>query len=648
MVRNSRASSAIAWSDRYLRRVDNGRMSFRISRRGLLRGGAAVVAGGALHRTGFAAAGGAPPLEEVGYGQVTLKSAPHLDQMDNVRSVLMELSDDSLLMPFRKMAGQNAPGEDLGGWYQYLREYDYRHGDAGFAPGATFGQWVSALARMVAVSGDETLRQRVLRLNQLYAQTISREYFAKTRFPAYSFDKLLCGLMDSHRLAGDDDAFEILERTLNAAEPELPGHAVEHDVAWRPGKDPKDISWAWDESYTSSENLYLVSAQMGVAGRRYREMADRYLDDAAYFDPLARGENVMWGRHAYSYVNSLCSAMQAYMVGGSAKHLQAARNGFDLLVAQSFATGGWGPDETLRKPASGEVFASLTETHNTFETPCGAYAHMKLTRYLLRCTREGRYGDSMERMMYNTVLGSLPMHTDGRAFYYSDYYSGSAAKDAGSQAAAVGAVRVYSAHRWPCCAGTLPQVVADYWINGYFREPGAVWVNLYLPSVLRWTEGDAKVEMELEGAYPENGRVRMRLKSSQPVSFALKLRIPAWADGASARVNEKPVEMSTVAGFATIRRKWQTGDVVDLDLPMRLRMEVLDAAHPETVAVMFGPRVLFALAAGPVKVTRTQVFAARQAGGGEWTMDSANGPLRMVPFTSVGENTYSTYIRVSA
>jgi DUF1680 family protein len=623
-------------------------MSFKISRRGLLRGGAAVAAGGALQRTGLTAVGGASPLEEVGYGQVTLKSAAHLDQMDNVRSVLMGLSDDSLLMPFRRMGGKDAPGEDLGGWYGYLPTYDYMHGDAGFAPGHAYGQWVSALSRMVAISGDDALRQRVLRLNQLFAQSISTEYFAKTRFPAYTFDKILCGLMDSHRLAGDSDAFAILARTLDAAEPELPGHAVEHEVAWRSGKDRKDPSWAWDESYTSPENLYLVSAQMDTAGRRYREMADHYLDDATYFDPLARGENVLWGKHAYSYVNSLCSAMQAYMVGGSAKHFQAAQHGFDLLVAQSFATGGWGPNETLRKPESGEVYASLTDTHNTFETPCGAYAHMKLTRYLLRCTREGRYGDSMERVMYNTVLGALPMHPDGRAFYYSDFYSGSAAEDIGSQAAAVGAVKIYSAHRWPCCAGTLPQVVSDYWINGYFREPGAVWVNLYLPSVLRWNEGEAKVEMELEGAYPDNGKIQMRMKSSQPVAFALKLRIPAWSKGATAWVNGRPVELSAVSGFATIRRKWRTGVVVELDLPMQLRMEVLDAAHPETVAVMYGPRVLFALAAGPVKVSSSQVFAARQTGGGEWTMDTAKGPLRMVPFTSVGENTYSTYIRVSA
>ena len=51
---------------------------------------------------------------------------------------------------------------------------------------------------------------------------------------------------------------------------------------------------------------------------------------------------------------------------------------------------------------------SLTDMHKSFETPCGAYAHFKLTRYLLRITRDARYGDGMERVLYNTVLGAKP------------------------------------------------------------------------------------------------------------------------------------------------------------------------------------------------------------------------------------------------
>ena len=92
------------------------------------------------------------PLEEFGYGDVALDSVLHEQQLRETHAVLMELSDDGLLKPFRAMTGRPAPGEDLGGWYRYEPNYDWHTFDAGFAPSATFGQWVSALARAYAIT----------------------------------------------------------------------------------------------------------------------------------------------------------------------------------------------------------------------------------------------------------------------------------------------------------------------------------------------------------------------------------------------------------------------------------------------------------------------------------------------------------------
>src|SRR5207245_255345 len=64
---------------------------------------------------------------------------------------------------------------------------------------------------------------------------------------------------------------------------------------------------------------------------------------------------------------------------------------------------------------------SLTKTHNSFETPCGAYGQFKITRYLMRVTGDSRYGDSMETILYNTILGARPIRPDGISFYYADY-----------------------------------------------------------------------------------------------------------------------------------------------------------------------------------------------------------------------------------
>ena len=554
----------------------------------------------------------------------------------NTHAVLMELSEDSLLKPFRQMCGMPAPGEDLGGWYRYDPNPDFHHGfDAVGAPGCTFGQWVSSLARIYAITGDEKTREKVLRLNRLYAQTISGDLYAKSRFPAYIYDKLLLGLLDSHMYAHDPQAMAILEQTTQAALAHLPGRAIEHDVAWRNDKPADDPTWTWDESYTLPENLFLAYER--GAGRRYYEMGIQYLDNKTWFDPLSRNENVFAGRHAYSYVNSLCSAMKAYMVASSEQHLRAARNAFAMLLEQSYATGGWGPNETLCASGSDELYASLTSTHRSFETPCGSYAQFKLTRYLLCVTRDARYGDSMERVMYNTVLGAKPLQDNGQAFYYSDYN--------------FNAKREYKPAHWPCCSGTLPQVAADYRINIYLRESRALYVNLYVPSTLQWTEDGSNLTLTQEGNYPYDDTVTFRLTSSRPTQLTLQFRIPEWANGATIHVNGKRQQVAAEPGlFASVRREWRTGDCVELVLPLKLRLEPIDARHPETVALLRGPLVLMAVKPeqdGPApNVTRDQLLAAQRVSEREWQVNSSSGPVTLLPFTSLGERAYTTYLNL--
>jgi uncharacterized protein len=608
-------------------------LSRKIARRTFLQSSSLAAAGAVILPPGFSSANETlpiqRPLKEFGYGNVTLTSDLHEKQLHETHAVLMELSEDSLLKPLRQMAGQPAPGLDLGGWYHYDPDYDPNTVTTGFAPGCTFGQWVSALARIYAITGSSATRDKVLRLNRLYAQTISGDFYEKNRFPAYCYDKLVCGLIDSHQFAGDLDAFSILEHTTNTALPFLPGKAVEHGRRWR--QNPA-VGYTWDESYTISENLFL--AYQRGAGDRYRALGSQYLDDE-YYDPLADGRNVLAGRHAYSYVNSLCSAMQAYLTLGSEKHLRAASNAFEMLTAQSFATGGWGPDELLQAPDSEDLAASLTNTHDSFETPCGSYAHFKLTRYLLRVTRNGRYGDSMERVMYNTVLGAKPLLANGSTFYYSDCnFHGR---------------KIYKKDHWPCCSGTLPQVATDYRINTYFYDTDGIYVNLYIPSTLRWTQDGSRISLSLRNEYPYGSEVTFDITVSRTTEFAINLRIPTWATGASIRVNGSTVPMSGVAGqFASLRRPWKNGDRIEMDLPMRLRLEAIDAHHPQTVALLCGPLVLFAITDDPPAVTARQLLAARKTGPQSWQTETAGGTLNLMPFTAIADQQYSTYLTLQS
>ncbi len=124
----------------------------RISRRRFLEAGSLAVRSGGgrtiCARCGFrSGTGGAEPLAEFGYGDVDLASDLHETQLRETHAVLMGLSDDSLLKPFRQMSGMAAPGEDLGGWYHY-------------DPAGEFRQRAGAASRRDARSGNGFRRWR--------------------------------------------------------------------------------------------------------------------------------------------------------------------------------------------------------------------------------------------------------------------------------------------------------------------------------------------------------------------------------------------------------------------------------------------------------------------------------------------------------
>jgi hypothetical protein len=239
--------------------------------------------------------------------------------------------------------------------------------------------------------------------------------------------------------------------------------------------------------------------------------------------------------------------------------------------------------------------------------------------------------------MYNTVLGAKPMHADGRAFYYADYnYAGK---------------KVYSNHGFPCCSGTLPQVAVDYRVNTYFRDPTGIYVNLYMPSSVRWTYDGAEISLRQDGIYPFEDSVSLEIGTSQPKEFALRLRIPEWAQDARVEVNGKKWQDAAEPGtFLAIFRQWRSGDRIDLQMPRKMRLQAIDPQHPDTVALLCGPLVLFAItkdSAQPFSIARAKLLAARQTEKQAWEVTEANGPIRLLPYIGIDDEQYSTYLHVT-
>ncbi len=575
---------------------------------------AGVAAAAVSPRFARASAADAPQkLEEFDYGAVELTGGPLKEQYGRIHAAYLALDNDRLLQVYRERAGLPAPGAPMGGWY----------GRDGFVPGHSLGQYISGLARIGHTTGDEACHAKVQALVQGFAATLGSKNQiyaapnAEKLWPCYILDKHLIGLIDACQLSGVEQARTLIPRVFAGALPYIPAQG--HDRIGK--KNPP-----YDETYVLPENLFLAHELTGE--QALCDHARTYLLDRDFFDPLAHNQDVLPGRHAYSHAIALSSAGKARLVLGEEKYLRAMRNAWELLRAnQQYATGGWGPNELFVEPRRGQLYASLFNTHDHFETPCGSYAAIKLARYLLCATGDASYGDGLERVLFNGVLAAKEPDADGDYFYYSSYNPQ--------------ARKTYYSQKWPCCSGTLVQGVADYVKNIYFRAPDGIAVNLYAPSRVHWQQGRTNITLSQDTLYPLDGAVTLHLACDRSIEFRLQLRIPRWSEHApSLRVNGMPAGFTMQRGFAALTRIWKTGDQIELDLPMNFRSEPIDDLHARTVAVLRGPLVYVELnpASG-----RSQLDLAALQNAGNGSGAAAAGTRRFSPFFQVRDQTYTMY-----
>ncbi len=479
----------------------------------------------------------------------------------------MQLRPNDVLRGFRLKHKDRAPGKDLGGAYSDRPP--------------SFGQWLGGFARIYRATGDIEVRQRALYLMDEWGKTISDDgaYGYRDQMPShYGYDKMVGGLVDVYEYIGSKEALVYLDKITVGAEKNL--------------KRSNEFSLP-SEWYTLSENLYRAYELTG--DERYREFG-KIWEYPKFWNALARNDDVFRqltnakkhpSYHAYSHVNSLSSAAMAYSVSGEQKYLDTIVGGYKFLKdTQLFATGGYGPEESLIVPNGlPETLLGIrrgeanVDVRFHFETTCGSWAGFKLGRYLMQFTGEAQYGDWIERLFYNGVGALVPMNDYGMTMYGSSYNL-------------YGAQKSHSTV-WFCCQGSLPQTVADYHNLIYFHDDSNLYVNLFVPSSVDWQGPDGKVKIVQKTRFPEYNDVKLQIESKEPSLFGLKFRVPLWAqDGVQVALNGEEITVETTPGtWATIERTWSPNDVVTLTFDLSPRAETLPG-YVSPVAVLCGPVVM--------------------------------------------------------
>ena len=212
---------------------------------------------------------------------------------------------------------------------------------------------------------------------------------------------------------------------------------------------------------------------------------------------------------------------------------------------------------------------------------CVTATWMKFLYQMLRLTGDSRYADQLETSLYNALLGSMAPQGEWWSYY-----------------ASLMGERVHSHQQFPdvvmsCCVANGPRglMITPSWAVMTNRE-GAV-VNLYgrMNSTVQ-TPAGRPLSIAMESDYPVEGLVSTEIGLERSETFALSFRIPEWSADTKIRINGKPYEGYMVPGtYASIRREWNGGDKVEIELDMRAR--AVDA--PSGVgdkAIVRGPVVL--------------------------------------------------------
>ena len=357
-----------------------------------------------------------------------------------------------------------------------------------------------------------------------------------------------------------------------------------------------------------SRNAICPSHYMGAA-EMYRETGDpKYLELAkgliAIRDSVTNGEDHNQDRHHFrDQYEAMGHAVRAnYLYAGVAdlyaetgeaqllKNLTAIWD--DIVNHKIYIMGGCGalydgvsPDGTTYDQPSiqqihqayGRQFQLPQEAaHNEI---CAQIGMLLFSWRMFQTTVDPKYIDNIENELYNGILSGISL--DGKDFFYTE---------------ALRRTKEFPyVMRWPkhrqryiscfCCPPNTLRTLCQAQEYAYSINKDTLWVNLYGQNALKTKD----LEIEQQTNYPWDGHIRLTIKKAKNLK-SIRMHIPGWSTDLSLKLNGNPILVEDLRQ----PRPWKKGDVIDLDLPMPVRLIEANPLVEEAknqVAVMRGPIV---------------------------------------------------------
>lgn len=556
---------------------------------------------------GFASVAFAQVKKSIEYfplNTVQLTESVFSKAMQADKGYIMAMEPDRLLAPYLKEAGLTAKAANYPNW-----ENTGLDGHVG-------GHYLSALALMYASTGDTQVKKRLDYMidelercqkasgngyvsgipngkkiwNEIAEGNIRASGFGLNDrwVPLYNIHKTYSGLRDAYWYAGSEKAKEMLIRLTDWMAGEVSG-LTDEQIQDMLRSEHGGLNEVFADVYDITKN------------KKYLQLAHRF-SHQAILNPLLNGEDKLTGIHANTQIPKVIGYKRIADLENNASW-NAATDFFwhNVTEKRSSAIGGNSVSEHFN-PVND--FSSMIKSIEGPET-CNTYNMLKLTGQLFATLPKSYYMDYYERALYNHIL-STENHDKGGFVYFTPMRPGH--------------YRVYSQPQtsfW-CCVGSGMENHAKYGEMIYAHTDNDLYVNLFIPSVLKWAE--KKMVLRQENSFPQNPSTKLIFEVAPKSEVNLKLRAPEWTSASqiTVSINSKNIHVPVDAdGYINIKRKWKRGDAVEMQMPMHLTAEQLPD-QSDYYAFKYGPVVL----AAPYGKENQQGLLADDSRGGH----IAHGP----------------------
>lgn len=401
--------------------------------------------------------------------------------------------------------------------------------------------------------------------------------------PYYTLHKILAGLIDVYEISGNKKALAVATNMADWVYERLSVLPTETRIKmWN-----TYIAGEFGGMNESMAHLYRITKQP-----KYLETAKLFdnikvfFGDAAHSNGLAKNVDIFRGLHANQHIPQVIGSIEVFRVSNNPEYFKVADNfWYKITNDYMYSIGGVAG---ARNPANAECFVAQPSSlyENGFSEggqneTCATYNMLKLTSDLFLFNQKAEFMDYYERGLYNQILASVAENSPANT-YHIPLRPGSIKQF--SNADMTG---------FTCCNGTAIESSTKLQNSIYFKSKDnqSLFVNLFIPSQLKWTERNLTVVQSTN--FPNADNTRLTIKGNG--KFELNVRVPSWATkGFFVKINGVAQKVSAKPGsYLKLSRFWKDGDVVDLQMPFQFHLDpIMDQQN--IASLFYGPILLAA------------------------------------------------------